>query len=362
VFSLRDKQLAKDIVSKIKKLDVNLKFMHVCGTHQDTLVKHGLDVLLKECGIEIIQGPGCPVCVTTPKEIEEMLLLAKKGKTVATFGDMVNVPGEKQSLQSMRTEGFDVRTVYGIEDAVNIARKEKDKDVVFMAVGFETTAPTTAAVLLKEPPSNFSILCCHRTVPNALKAILDMGEVKLNGLIEPGHVSTIIGSRPYEFISKDYKIPQVIAGFEPIDLLMGVWMLVQQVHHEEAKVENEYSRVVQEEGNIKAQQVINEVFELTDVKWRGFPVIPNSGLKLRKEFEEFDARKKFENILDEIKDKEFTEPKGCRCGEVLRGLISSKECPLFGKKCVPGSPVGPCMVSSEGACAAWFKYGRKAGR
>ena len=171
--------------------------MHVCGTHQDTLVKNGLDSLLKECGVEIGQGPGCPVCVTTPREIEEMLVLARKGKTVTSFGDMINVPGEKESLRSMRTEGFDVRTVYGIEDAVEIAEKNKDLDVVFMAVGFETTAPTTASVLLKNPPDNFSILCCHRTIPEALRAIIEMGEIKIDGLIEPGHVSTIIGTKPY---------------------------------------------------------------------------------------------------------------------------------------------------------------------
>jgi hydrogenase expression/formation protein HypD len=359
VFSLKDKQLAKEIVSKIKALNVNLKFMHVCGTHQDTLVKHGLDVLFKECGIYIGQGPGCPVCVTTPKEIEEMLLLARKGKIVTSFGDMIQVPGEKHSLQSMKEEGWDVRTVYGIEDAVSFAEKNKDKDVVFMAVGFETTTPMTAAVLLDNPPENFSILSCHRVIPPALKAILDMGELKLDGFIEPGHVSTIIGSKPYEFISKEYNVPQVVTGFEPLDLLMGVWMLVQQVHHREAKVENEYMRVVTEEGNVKAQQVINEVFKPTDVKWRGFPVISKSGLKPRDKFQDYDARKKYEDDFEEIKDKEFTEPKGCRCGEVLRGLISSKECPLFGKKCVPNNPVGPCMVSAEGSCNIEYRYEKK---
>jgi len=330
--------------------------MHVCGTHQDTLVKHGLDVLFRKCGVDIGQGPGCPVCVTTPKEIEEMLLLARKSKIVATFGDMIQVPGEKDSLQIMKMEGWDVRTVYGIEDAVSFAEKNQDKDVVFMAVGFETTTPMTAAVLLNNPPRNFSILCCHRVIPPALKAILDMGELKLDGFIEPGHVSTIIGSKPYEFISKEYNVPQVVAGFEPLDLLMGVWMLVQQVHRGEAKVENEYMRVVKEEGNVKAQQVIDEVFEPCDVKWRGFPVILKSGLRLRDKFERHDARKRYEDDLEELKDKEFSEPKGCRCGEVLRGLISSKECPLFGKKCVPNNPVGPCMVSIEGSCNIEYRY------
>ena len=359
MFSLRDKKIANEIVSKIKKMDVNLKFMHVCGTHQDTLVKNGLDVLFRECSIDIGQGPGCPVCVTTPREIEEMLLLARKGKVVTTFGDMIQVPGEKYSLQSMRTEGYDVQMVYGIEDAVNLAENRKDKDVVFMAVGFETTAPTTASVLIKDLPSNFSILSCHRIIPPALKAILDMGELKIDGFIEPGHVSTIIGLKPYEFISKDYDVPQVIAGFEPLDLLMAVWMLVHQIQRGEAAVENEYVRAVKEDGNVKAQMAINEVFELVDVKWRGFPVIPKSGLKLRDKFEDYDARKRYEDKLQALSGKEFNEPAGCRCGEVLRGLISSQECPLFGNKCTPNTPVGPCMVSIEGSCNIEYRYAKK---
>ena len=359
MFSLRDKTLAKDVVSKIKKLNVNLKFMHVCGTHQDTLVKNGLDSLLKQCGVEIGQGPGCPVCVTTPLEIEEMLLLARKGKTVTSFGDMINVPGETQSLRSMKAEGCDVRTVYGIEDAVEIAEKNPSKDVVFMAVGFETTAPTTASVLLKNPPSNFSILCCHRTIPEALKAIIEMGEIKIDGLIEPGHVSTIIGSKPYEFLSKDYKVPQVIAGFEPIDVLMGAWMLVQQIEKGEAFVQNEYTRVVHKEGNVKAQQAMKKVFEPIDIKWRGFPIIPRSGLALRNDFEEYDARKIYEDELKELKEKELIEPEGCRCGELLRGLASPFECPLFRQACTPETPVGPCMVSIEGCCNIEYRYSEK---
>ena len=359
MFSLKNKQIAEEVVSRIKKKNVKLKFMHVCGTHQDTLVKNGLDVLLKKCGIEIGQGPGCPVCVTTPKEIEEMLLLAKDGKTVASFGDMINVPGETQSLQSMKTEGYDVRTVYGIEDAVDLARKNKDKDVVFMAVGFETTAPTTASVLLKNPPSNFSILCCHRTIPSALKALIEMGEIKIDGLIEPGHVSTIIGTKPYEFLSKDYHVPQVVAGFEPLDLLMAVWMLVQQIEKDEAFVQNEYARAVHKDGNVKAQQALDEVFKSGDIKWRGFPVINDSSLELQDEFEQYDARKKYEDVLECLKHKEFKEPDGCRCGELLRGLLSPQECPLFGNKCKPNSPVGPCMVSIEGSCNIEYRYVKK---
>jgi len=359
VFSLKDKNLAKEVVSKIKKLKVNVKFMHVCGTHQDTLVKNGLDSLLKECGVEIGQGPGCPVCVTTPREIEEMLILARNGKTVTTFGDMINVPGEVDSLRSMRTKGYDVRTVYGIEDAVEIAEKNKELDVVFMAVGFETTAPTTAAVIKKNPPENFSILCCHRTIPEALRAIIEMGEIKIDGLIEPGHVSTIIGTKPYEFLSKEYKVPQVVAGFEPIDILMAAWMLVSQIQKNEAFVQNEYTRAVHKKGNEKAQSAINQVFKNVDKKWRGFPVIPNSGLDLKTKFEEYDARILFENELEELKDKKFLEPAGCRCGELLRGIVTPFDCPLFGQACTPELPVGPCMVSIEGSCNIEYRYSKK---
>jgi hydrogenase expression/formation protein HypD len=356
---LKDKALAKDIVNSLKRMELDLNFMHVCGTHQDTLVKNGLDFLLKGCGIEIGQGPGCPVCVTTPLEIEEMLLLAKKGKIVTSFGDMINVPGEKNSLRSMIENGYDVRTVYGIEDAVSIAEKNKDKDVVFMAVGFETTAPTTASVILKNPPENFSILCCHRTIPEALKIIIEMGEINIHGLIEPGHVSTIIGAKPYEFLSQNYNVPQVISGFEPIDLLMSAWMLVTQIKKNKAFVQNEYNRVVNPNGNKKAKEFISKVFKKVDKKWRGFPNIPDSGLELRDKFDDYNARKLFTDNLEELKGKKFVEPEGCRCGELLRGLVTPFECPLFGKTCTPETPVGPCMVSIEGSCNIEYRYSKR---
>ncbi len=359
MFSLNDKKLAQDIVLRIKKEKIKAKFMHVCGTHQDTLVKHGLDSLLKSCGIQIGQGPGCPVCVTTPLEIEKMLLLARNGAIAASFGDMISVPGEYDSLRSLKSQGFDVRTVYGIEDAVKIATENPSKDVVFMGVGFETTAPTTAATILSNPPKNFSILCCHRTMPYALKAILDMGELKIDGLIQPGHVSTIIGSKPYEFISKDYGVAQVIAGFEPIDVLMGCWMLVKQIKQGKATVENEYKRAVHPQGNVKALKILSQVFEPCDMKWRGFPVIAKSGLKLKKKFECFDASVKFEDALKDLENKDLHEPAGCLCGDLLRGLISPFDCPLFGQACTPETPVGPCMVSVEGSCNIEYRYSEK---
>lgn len=357
MFELRDKETAAKIIDKLKAMDLNIRLMHVCGTHQDTLVKFGLEPMLKKTGVEIRQGPGCPVCVTTPKEIEELFALARAGHTIAVYGDMMKVPGPSGNLDKARSEGGDINIVYGINEAVKLAN-ERDNDVVFMGVGFETTIPSVASTLLAGCPDNLSILSCHRTVPNALKAIIEMGEVRLNGLIEPGHVSVIIGTKPYEFISKDYGVPQVIAGFEPIDLLMGIYMLARQIKKGEAKVENEYTRAVKPEGNVKALEMIDRVFQPCDTAWRGFPVIPQSGLDLREEFAKHDARKKYPELLDPLKDKEFPEPPGCKCGEVLRGLMESDECPLFRKVCSPTNPIGPCMVSAEGSCNILYKYGR----
>lgn len=354
-FKFRDDEKAKKVLNEIKKSKHDLKLMHVCGTHQDTLVKHGLEPLFKKVGVEIVQGPGCPVCVTTQREIEEMIRLAEEGIKLAIFGDMINVPGLDKTLAETRSEGGDVNVVYSVDDAVELAEKSKD-DVVFISVGFETTVPTTANVIAEDPPTNFSILTCNRVIPPALKAILDMGEVDLDGLIEPGHVSTIIGTKPYEPISKDYDIPQVIAGFEPLDMLVGVLMLQRQVEEGRSEVENEYGRVVKEEGNTKALEVIQEVFEKKDLEWRGFPEIPNSGLKLREKYDDYSARKRFSEILKDLQDKTFEEPEGCLCGSVLRGIIKSKECDLFGNECTPSNPVGPCMVSREGACNIEYRY------
>jgi len=359
VFSLKDKELSKKIIDDLKKKQTTYQFMHVCGTHQDALMKHGLDTIFKEADITILQGPGCPVCVTTPKEIEEMILLAKSGYTIATYGDMIQVPGIDTSLQDMHTEGYDVQTIYSIEDAVSLAKKNPDKKIIFMAVGFETTAPSTAATLLNDPPENFSILCCHRTIPEALELLLQMGESKIDGFIDPGHVSTIIGMKPYEPLTERYHIPQVIAGFEPIDILMAVWMLIKQIEQKEPQVENEYTRAVNSEGNIAAQKVIAKVFKKENIAWRGFPIIKQSGLALKKEFEEYDARKTYQDILKPLQEKEFEEPKGCRCGEVLRGLIHPENCPLFGTTCHPQHPIGPCMVSIEGSCHISFKYSKR---
>jgi hydrogenase expression/formation protein HypD len=358
MFELRDREMADRILAKLRNMNLNVRLMHVCGTHQDTLVRHGLIDLLRDVGIEVRQGPGCPVCVTTPKEIEESLALARAGKTVAIFGDLLKVPTESGSLLTAKSEGCDVRLVYGIDDALTLA-EGLEGEVVFIAVGFETTAPSTASTLLASPPDNFSILCCHRTLPNALRALVESGKVELDGLIEPGHVSVITGWRMYEFLSKEYGIPQVVAGFEPLDFLMGVYLLARQIMKGEAKVENAYERAVTPEGNLKAQEAMKKVFEPCDVKWRGFPVLPGTGLKIWKEFEKWDARVRHKNILEPIWKKEYEEPPGCKCGDVLRGEMEPQDCPLFGTKCTPASPVGPCMVSFEGGCSIEYKYRKR---
>lgn len=361
MFKFRNRDMAERIVARLREMELNITLMHVCGGHQDTFIRHGIDTLLEGVGVDIRQGPGCPVCVTPQREIEEIMTLAGKGKTITVFGDMMRVPGQEYTLFDMQSRGADVRMVYSIDDAVRIARRNTGLEVVFMAIGFETTAPSTAAVLVtgNELPSNFSILCTHRVVPPALKGIVEMGEVRLHGLIEPGHVCTITGSKPYEFLSTDYNIPQVIAGFEPLDLMMAVYRLALQIKSGEARLENNYGRVVKREGNIKAIRLMEEAFDICDVAWRGFGVIPGSGLRIRKRLEGKDARVRFRDDLSELEGREFREPPGCRCGEVLRGVIHSHECPLFGSVCTPENPVGPCMVTAEGSCHITLKYGNR---
>lgn len=358
MFRFRDKELSRKILAKLEQMDLDLTLMHVCGTHQDTLVRFGLDSEFKRVGIDIRQGPGCPVCVTPPVEIEEILALARAGITVTVFGDVMKVPGVKGSLNDARAEGADVKVVFGVDDAVAIASRSK-KEVAFMGIGFETTAPTIASALLSDPPENFSVLSCHRTVPPALRAIADMGEIRLHGMIQPGHVSTIIGTRPYEFLAKELRIPQVVAGFEPLDLMMGAYMLARQVKEGRARVENEYTRVVHTDGNPAALKAIGEAFRPSDVVWRGFPVIKQSGLEIRPALEEHDARRRFRDIIEPVRARKYKEHAGCRCGEMLRGVLTSEECPMFAKRCTPMTPLGPCMVSREGNCYISYRYSRK---
>lgn len=359
-FKLRDRALADRILKSIKDLDQDLTVMHVCGTHQDTLVRSGLEPMLKDVGVNIRQGPGCPVCVTTPLEIEYAVHLAGKGKIVASFGDMMKVPGKDITLAQARSQGADVRIVYSSSDIYKIAGDNPDKEVIFLGIGFETTAPTTSALIMDEKlPRNVTVLSYHRTVPPALKFIADSGEVRLDGLIEPGHVSMIIGEEPYRFLSDEYSMPQVISGFEPLDLLMGILELARMKAEGRAELVNRYSRVVHPEGNVPALKAMETTFKASDVPWRGFPVIPGSGLAISDRFQDRDAYLRFEDDLGEIRDLEIPEPPGCRCGEVLRGIIDPHDCPLFGKGCSPGSPIGPCMVSREGSCNILHRWGSK---
>ncbi len=354
MFKLRDEATANKILAKIKAMDVDYKFMHVCGTHQDTMVRFGLDGLLRDVGVEIKQGPGCPVCVTTSKEIADAITLARSGVTVCAFGDMMRVPTTIGTLNDAKADGADVRIVYSIEDAVRMASEQKN-DLTFVSVGFETTAPSTCVPIQKEVPENFSIYSCHRICPPVLETIFDLGETKVQGFLMPGHVAVITGLEMFEAFGKKYRVPQVIAGFEPLDMLMSVYMLCKQMKEGRAEVENEYTRAVKPEGNLKAKKLMEDTFDAVDRSWRGFPVIPKSALALKEKYSYCDATKVHEDILANtpVVDE---ESRGCRCGDVLRGLISSEECPMFGKACKPMNPMGPCMVSSEGGCNIAFRF------
>ena len=346
------RNMSEKIIGKINELATPVKIMHVCGSHEHTIMENGIRTLLPD-EVEIIAGPGCPVCVVPSREIDEALQLIDKGVTITTFGDMLRVPGSERSLADAKAEGGDVRVVYGINRAIEIAQKE-DNDVAFISAGFETTAPTTAAELLATPPENFSVLSCHRLIPPAIDFLINSGETSLNALIQPGHVCTIIGTKPFEYFSTDFGIPQVVAGFNPLDILMSVYMILRQIHNETPKIENEYKRAVRDEGNVIAQEKIEQVFDVTSREWRGFPKIPNSILEIKDEFSEFNAREKYD-----IEVKDVTEaPKGCICGPILRGLARPEDCKLFRKACNPLHPIGACMVSKEGTCNIAHRYSR----
>jgi len=338
--------IGKEISEKINDLvDRDYAFMHICGTHEAAIARHGLRSLLP-AQLKIVMGPGCPVCITPQGEIDAALDLVERGVILATYGDLLRVPGSAGSLES---SGGDVRVVQGVHKAVEIA-KGTDKEVVFISVGFETTAPTVAATILSKPPENFSILSCHRLVPPAMKWLLEQGEAHLQGFMLPGHVCTVTGYQDYE----QFPVPQVVAGFEAEDILLGLLMLVQQVRAGAHRIDNAYPRAVCREGNPKAKVLMYQVFETADVEWRGFPVIPASGLRLKKEFEHYDAQKKFE-----IEFKKVSKHTACICDKVLRGIAQPSECRLFDRVCTPRTPVGPCMVSHEGACKIWHTYKEK---
>jgi hydrogenase expression/formation protein HypD len=353
---LRDKEFTDKIVDSIKKLihEINrkVKLMHVCGTHEHTISKYGLRSLLPK-EVEILSGPGCPVCVCPAADIDKAIELGKKKDTIiTTFGDMIRVPASNLSLAELKAKGADIRIVYGPHDAVKIARENPKKEVVFFAIGFETTVPTVGFELVNDPPSNFSVICAHKLIPAALELLISQSQIKIDGFISPGHVSTIIGLKPFKLFSDAYKVPNVIAGFEPNDVLLGIMMLLKEIKEKKYETLNEYSRVVKPEGNIKAQQIISEVFDSVSSPWRGIGRILDGGLSIKKKYQEFDADKKFNIKIKKAQDI----PPGCSCHLVMVGKIYPYECKLFRERCTPLNPIGPCMVSMEGTCSIYYKY------
>lgn len=351
----RDPELAKGLIHSIEKwAPENTTLMEVCGTHTVAIARNGLRTMMPE-GVRLASGPGCPVCVTSNKDIDTVIALSRvPGVTIATFGDMTRVPGSTSSLLKEQAQGRSINIVYSPLDALTLAKENPDQQIVFVGVGFETTTPLVAMAIKRAKEmglKNFSVFVAHKNMPGALETIVADPALKIDALILPGHVSTIIGVAPYEFLAEKYGIPGVITGFEPVDVLQGIAMIMRQLHEGRAEIEIAYSRGVMKEGNPVALAAINEVFTTVDATWRGLGVIPGSGYAIREEYKEFDA---FERFAPDVEPTQ--EPKGCRCGDVLRGIMAPNECPLFRKVCTPENPIGPCMVSSEGSCAAYFRY------
>lgn len=356
--SLNAKEVAESYLREIRELaDAPYTVMEVCGTHTVAIAKNALRDLLPK-HIRLVSGPGCPVCVTDSSDIDRFLYLAAQPNVIiATFGDMIRVPGSKKSLQMLRGEGADIRIVYSTLDALEIARKDPEKEVVFLGVGFETTVPTVAVSIehaKKEGLKNYSVLSMHKLVPPVLRALAEDAETEVDGFLDPGHACTIIGTKTIEFMAKDYGKPGVVTGFEALDILEGLAMLLRQRAQGRSEIEIQYKKIVKPEGNPVAQALIDKMFEPVDASFRGLGIIPQGGLGIRKEYEEWDASKKFD-----LPEFETIEIPGCSCGKVLKGQIAPPECPLFARKCTPLSPVGPCMVSSEGSCAAYYRYAQR---
>jgi hydrogenase expression/formation protein HypD len=358
----RSPAVARRLVAEIERLAEpgrTYKFMEVCGGHTHTIYKHGIEHLLP-AGVELVHGPGCPVCVIPMGRQDDAIAIAQRPEVIfTTFGDMLRVPASRGSLLDAKAAGADVRMVYSPLDALRIARENPDREVVFFAIGFETTAPSTALTLLRaqeEGIRNFSVFANHVTIIPAIRAILDSPDLRLDGFIGPGHVSTVIGTRPYRFIANEHHRPVAVAGFEPLDILQSVYMLMLQHHEGRCEVENQYTRVVSEAGNPRALAAIARTMELRSTfEWRGLGFISHSALKLRDEFAPWDAELRYDVPAVRVAD-----PKACQCGEVLKGVIRPWECKVFGTACTPDRPIGTCMVSSEGACAAYYNYGRLA--
>ncbi|MBN1368252.1 MAG: hydrogenase formation protein HypD [Dehalococcoidales bacterium] len=360
VSEFRDSALAKGLISQIKqKSQKPVRLMEFCGSHTVSIFRYGIRQVLPPT-VEMVSGPGCPICVTANSDLDKAIALAKfPNVIITTFGDMIKVPGSRSTLQEVKASGADVRMVYSTMDALKIAGENPNKSIVFLGIGFETTTPTVAASILQAEElglKNYYVYSMHKICPPVIRALLDSGEVKLDGLICPGHVSVITGAGAWEFIAKEYGIPCVVAGFEPLDILQCIAMLVTQIEKGESKVEIAYRRSVHMEGNLQALKLMEHVFEPSTADWRGMGSVPGSGLKIRKKYQRFDAEYNFK-----IKPGKTVEPKGCICGEVLRGVKTPSECKLFRKACTPQSPVGPCMVSSEGTCSAYYLFGEDNG-
>jgi hydrogenase expression/formation protein HypD len=350
----RDKHLIDELAARIKQISHReVCFMEVCGSHTMSIHRFGIKSLLPK-NIRLISGPGCPVCVTGKDYIDKAIWLSRKSKTIiTTFGDLIKVPGSDSSLEKARAEGADVRVVYSILDALELAESNPGFKIIFLAIGFETTAPSTASGVAQAKAKNlrnFYLLTAHKVMPPAMLAIID-DDIGVNGFLAPGHVSVITGSSIYEFIPSGHQRGVVISGFEPVDVMQSIFMLVNQVESGNFKVEIQYKRAVKPEGNLKAKKLMQQVFRPGDAVWRGLGVLPDSALYLNDEHKDFDAERVFE-----INVPPTEEPKGCLCGDILRGIKQPNDCKLFGNVCIPENPVGACMVSSEGACNVFYKY------
>ena len=359
VDEFRDQGTARALAQRITSESAgrDWKVMEICGGHTHTIYKFGIEDLLP-ANVELVHGPGCPVCVIPMGRVDDGLAVARTPGVIFTcFGVMMRVPGSAGSLLDAKAQGADVRMVYSPLDALKIARENPDREVVFFAIGFETTAPSTALTILRaaeENVSNFSVFCNHVTIVPPMKAILDSPDLRLDGFLGPGHVSTVVGIRPYEFVPQRYGKPVVVVGFEPLDILQGVQMIIKQINEGRCEVENQYTRIVRDDGNPRALEVIRQVFKLRPhFEWRGLGFISLSALALREEYARFDAELRYE-----VPGVRVADPKACQCGEVLKGVLKPWECKVFGTACTPETPIGTCMVSSEGACAAYYNFGR----
>ena len=351
----RDSEISRKLADRIRKISKkDIRLMEVCGTHTVSIFRSGIRSILPDT-ISLISGPGCPVCVTAQREIDAFIELSKAdGVIITTFGDLMRVPGTKSSLQKERANGRDIRIVYSTFDALEVARKNPEKKVVFLGVGFETTAPTIAASVFSAQQmnmKNFYVYSAHKLVPPALDALMSADDTRIDGFILPGHVSIVIGTNAYRSFFDRHRTPCVVSGFEAVDLLQAISMLVKQIESSTPRLENGYPRAVTPDGNHKAQKMMHDVFETVDTSWRGIGTILKSGLKIKNEFESCDAQKMIKFTVPDSED-----PKGCACGEILTGVKIPPQCPLYKSVCTPIDPVGPCMVSSEGTCAAYYRY------